>query len=154
MGEYLSKVFRWQDFKSVYQCRLIGILLWQDQASSGLLRGAGDGQNAAPRPELAGQGQFPDHFVLAEMDRRDLAGSGQDADGNGEVEAAAVLGQVSRRQIDSDPPQGVFEMSVEDGATNPVFAFLDGGFRHTDDGQARQTSRQMDFNRYQGGVDA
>jgi hypothetical protein len=47
-------------------------------------------ENSSHRTQLAGEGEFADEFVALEIVPRDTANGGEDADGDGEVEASAL----------------------------------------------------------------
>ena len=68
----------------------------------------------------------------------DLARGGENAQGDGQVEAAALLGQVGRCQVHGDASVGKGKVRIEDGAAHPVLAFADRGFRQADDVKGRQ----------------
>ena len=57
-------------------------------------------QGAAHRPQLTTQRELASEFPAFEFGRADLAAGGEDAQGNWQVEAAGVLGQVGRGQVD------------------------------------------------------
>ena len=44
------------------------------------------------RAQFAGQGQFANEFMAGQRVQRDLPTGGQDAQGDGKIEAAAILG--------------------------------------------------------------
>jgi hypothetical protein len=60
------------------------------------------GQRAAHRAQLARQRQLAGKFMAGQLARVDLPAGGQDAQRDRQVEAARILGQVGRRQVDGD----------------------------------------------------
>jgi len=71
-------------------------------------------------PQGAVQAEFRQKFKPVQMLRGHLLGGGQQASGDGQVKAAALLGQVRRRQVHHHAPLGKAEMVVLDGAAHPV----------------------------------
>ncbi|MCY1219213.1 hypothetical protein D9M72_311770 [compost metagenome] len=69
---------------------------------------------------------------------RDLAAGGQDAERDGQVEAAGFLGQVGRGQVDGDAAVGKLVAAVEDGGAYALAAFAHAGVGQADDGEGRQ----------------
>ena len=93
-------------------------------------------------------------FVRASGVRRDLPGSGEDAERNGEIVARAVFRQFCRGEVDGDVFCRELEAAVEDCGADAVLAFLDRLFRQTDEGHRRQAAGEMDFNPHQRRVHA
>ena len=63
-------------------------------------RRARHGQRTADRSQVAGERQFAREFIVGQLMRRDLAGRGQDAERDRQIEASGFLAQVRRRQVD------------------------------------------------------
>ena len=103
--------------------------------------------------QLPRQAEFADEFGVAQGIGRDLAACGEDAQRDRQVEAAAVLGQVGRGQVDGDAPLRELELRAVDRRAHPVLGFADRGLGQADDGHARQAAGQVDFNRNRGGRD-
>ena len=53
------------------------------------------------------------------------------------VDRLTDLGQIGGGQVYSDAPAWKIESGINDGASNPFLAFLNCGFRETNDGEAR-----------------
>ena len=60
------------------------------------------GQGAAHGAQLAGQRQLASEFMAGQTAGVDLSAGGQDAQGDGQVKAPRVLGQIGRRQVHGD----------------------------------------------------
>ena len=116
--------------------------------------GEGDWQDAGDRAHRAGKTQLADQFVAVARGGWQLTTGDQDANGDGEVEAAALLGQVGRSEIDRDTPRRKLEAGVEQGAAHAVAAFLHGLFRQTDDIECRQAIGEMGLDADEWCVDA
>ncbi len=70
---------------------------------------------------------------------RYLLGGGENADGDGQIETASLLGQIGGGQIDCDVLGGELEIAVEQGTAHPIPRLLHRGFRqahHVEGGQA------------------
>ncbi|MNT68640.1 hypothetical protein D3C72_2068900 [compost metagenome] len=85
---------------------------------------------------------------------RNLAAGGQDAQRDGQVEAAGLLGQVGRCQVDGDAAVGEFVAAVEDGGAHALAAFAHAGVGQADDGEDRQAVGQVRFHAHRRRGDA
>jgi len=103
------------------------------------------GEYARHGAQGAGQGQFAEEFAVVQFVARHLAAGGEDTQRDGQVEAAAILGQFGRRQVHGDPAVGIFEGGVLDGYADTITRFAHGGFGKTHDIGAGQAAGQMDF---------
>jgi hypothetical protein len=70
------------------------------QGASRIAAGDYGGQHPEHGTDLAGQGQLPQKFVIEQVFCRYLLGSGENADGDSQIEAASFLGQIGGGQID------------------------------------------------------
>ena len=73
----------------------------------------------------------------------DLAGGRQNGDGDGQIETAAALGQISRCEVDGNPPVRKFQARLADRRPHPVATLADCGFDQPDDGELRQAAAHM-----------
>ncbi len=78
-----------------------------------------------------------------------LAGCGENAQCDGQVETAAFLGYVGGSHVDRDPLHGEFEVTVEQRTTHPILTLLDGGFGQSDDVQRGQAIGDVHLDRDQ-----
>ena len=111
-----------------YQRSLLGTFCGQDQSGLEALRVGGQGQcqRATYRAQLPRQGKLAGKFIVGQPVAFDLPAGGQDAQGNGQIQPAGILGQISRGQIDGDAlVVGEFEPGVLDGATHALPRLLD-----------------------------
>src|SRR5690606_12048131 len=103
---------------------------WSRQARAagrqgGLLvsAGQGGGQDSLDRAQLPGQGQFAEGFAVLQAVCGDLVAGHQQAEGDGQVEAAAFLGQISWGEVDGDALEaGKVEVGVLQRAADPILA--------------------------------
>ncbi|KPY00116.1 hypothetical protein ALO62_103529 [Pseudomonas amygdali pv. myricae] len=58
----------------------------------------------------------------------------------------AILGQISRRKVERDPPRRKIQSGIENGTAHPVLALLDRPLRQPHQRQGRQAVGQMRFN--------
>ena len=130
----------WQHIVLAGQGRLGGIGLG-DQQSTPLVAGRQyRREHPFQRPQRTIQGKLPHTFILCEAFRRNLPGSGKNAQGNGKVEAAAFLGQVRGSQIDGDSAGRKLKACVHQSTANTLPAFTNPRFGKSDDGQRRQAA--------------
>ena len=122
------------------------VRLGEDQlAASHRARRERDRQRTAHRPEVAFESQ------LAEKERRgkaivgDLAARGEDADRDREIECAATLLHVGRREIDRDASQRQLEPGVAERGGDALAPFLDGAKWQADRGEGRQPVGDVDL---------
>ncbi|MND84741.1 hypothetical protein D3C80_766400 [compost metagenome] len=146
MGDQLQQVTDCKHHQPRCQTGFFGIFLRHDQGPTGCSCSQGCGQNTLHRADRPGQRQFAQAFHLAKRCNRELAVGGENPQGDGQVEAPAILGQVGWREVEGDAPGGEFQAGIEDRAAHPILAFLHGRFRQANQGQRRQTVGQMRFN--------
>jgi hypothetical protein len=83
-----------------------------------------------------------------------LPGRHQQAEGDGQVEAACALGQVCGCEVDDGAPRMAAVAEVGQSAFNAVDALLDRHFGESDQNGFGQTGRGIDFHLDGKGVDA
>ena len=83
-----------------------------------------------------------------------LAGGDQQAQGDGQVEAAGVLAEVGGGQVDDGAAGVAVVAEVGQGALDAVDALLDGHFRQADQDRLGQPGRGIHFHLDGHGVDA
>ncbi len=136
-----------QHGQAVDQGGLGGALARQHEAAAVAGGGEAHGQCAAYRPQLARERKFAGEFVAVEAIGLDLPRGDQDAQCDGQVEAAGFLGQVRRREIDGNASRREFEVAVLDGGADAVACFLDLGVGQADQGEGGQAGGEMDLDR-------
>ena len=105
----------------------------------------GHRERAANRAQIAGQRELAGKFVACKRIGGNLAGRGENTQGDGQIESRRVLGQVRRREIDRDLSRGEFELRILNRRAHPVAAFLDFGFRKPDEIERGQAASQIHF---------
>ena len=90
-------------------------------------------QDAGDRRDLAVQRQLADHGVAVQRIGRQGAHRHQHADGDRQVEMAAFLQHVGRRQVHGDPLGREREAEGGERAAHPFLRFADGLVRQPDD---------------------
>lgn len=147
VGADIQQGGRREDLRLGQQCGFVGIGGRQDEAAPVAillllaLHGAGHGQRAANGQQLARQRQFAGIFVVVQTIRRHLFGGGEDAQGDGQVEATGVLGQVGGGQVDGNAAGGEFKPGVLQRRPDAVLGFLHLGLGESDDGNGRLLTR-------------
>ena len=154
MPRHLQQVPGGADARILHQGRLRAIDRGQHQLAAGGAALQSHGDHAARRAQLPGQGQFADELISMEGLCRHLPRGGQDAEGDGQVEMAAFLGQFGGRQVDGDAAGGKFEPAVEQGTAHPVLALAHGGLGQAHDGQGRQAVGQVHLDGHQRRLDS
>ncbi|MND81551.1 hypothetical protein D3C80_733530 [compost metagenome] len=143
----LQQVLHCKHFQPRGQAGFLGIFPGHHQGAASIACGQGGGQYALHRTHAAGECQLAQAFDIQQRCGGYLPAGGEDAQGNGQIEAAAVFRQVRRGQIEGNAACGEFEAGVEHGAAYPVLAFLDRGFRQANQGQRRQAIGQVCLDR-------
>ena len=112
--------------------------------------GERDGQCAIDRADLAIESQLADELEALQVCREDLLGvRGEDTERDREVIAAAVLGQVGRRQVDRQAPgRGKAKAGIGDGPVHAIAALAHRGFGQTDDREARHAVGEIDLDHH------
>ncbi len=154
MGNQLQQMIDRDHRQPGSQRSLFGIGLWHHQRTSGGACRECRRQHALHRANGAGQGQFTQALQVFQREGRHLHAGGEDAEGNRQIEAPTVLGQVRRSEVERDAPSGKVEGRIEDRTAHPVLAFLHGGFGQADQGKGGQAVGHMGFNGNGGGFHA
>ena len=105
------------------------------------------GERTSHGTQLPGERQLTDELNIIQCCDRDLAGSGENAECDRQIETPAFLGQIGGREVDGNAARGKLELGGEQRAAHPVAAFFHLGLGQADDGQTRQTVGQMHLDR-------
>jgi len=90
-------------------------------------------QAPAGSAQSAVEGEFADQAATGELMALEQAGCRENADGNGQIEARAVLTQFRGCEIDGDPAIRETQTGGGDGASNSRNALTDRCFGEADD---------------------
>ncbi|MNX98034.1 hypothetical protein D3C86_1304200 [compost metagenome] len=140
-----------------HQRGLLGAVQGQHQPHGRALRVGGHGhrERAAHGAQFARQRQLAGELVAGEAGVLDLPAGREDAQRDGQVEAARVLRQIGRGEVDDDLLVGrKFEPGVLDRRAHAFARLLDLGLGQPDQREARQAVRQMHLDRDGGGLQA
>ncbi|MCY1286998.1 hypothetical protein D9M70_359810 [compost metagenome] len=154
MGGQLQQVAGREDLQAAGQAGFFGVFPGHHQGAPGGARRQCGGQHALHGAQRAGEGQLAQAFDPFQGRGRQLAAGGEYPKGDGEVEAAAILGQVGGGQVEGDAARREVEAAVLDGAADAVLALFDGGFRQPHQGQGRQAVGEVRLDRHRRGFDA
>src|SRR5262249_26804992 len=111
-------------------------------------------QGAADGPDAAVQRQLADHGGVFEPDGGELAGGGEEGQGDGQVEGAGVLLQVGGREVDDGAAVVSAGAEVDEGAFDTVDALADGGLGQADHDRLGQPAGGVHLGLDSHGVDA
>ena len=153
----VEQVVRFEDRLPPRQRRLAGTRTGQHQraraAVTAALQRQGHRQCAPYRPQVAAQRQLACVLVAVDAPRIELTAGHQDAERDRQVEAARLLRQVGRREVDRDAfRMGEVEAAVEDGRAHALAGLLDFGVGEADQRVAGQAVGQVDLDRHCRGV--
>jgi hypothetical protein len=132
-----------------HQGRFFGAAGRQHQLGVDLLRlqRQAGGQRAPHGAQFAGQRQFARELIPRQLRAIDLPAGREDAQGNGEVEAAGILGQVGRGEIDGNALVGrELQPRVLQRRAHAFAGFFDLDLSETYQGEAGQAIGQVHFN--------
>ncbi|MCY1178353.1 hypothetical protein D9M73_187000 [compost metagenome] len=145
MRDCLQQMIHRNHFQARRQARLLGIGPRHHQRSPGLARRQCRRQHSAYGPDRTRQRQLPQALHIIERQRRHLHTGRENPQGNRQIEAPAILGQIRRRQIQRDSPRRKLQPRIDDRAAHPILAFLHRRLGQTDHGQGWQAVGQMNF---------
>ena len=135
--------------------RSFGRAAWDEDFSGA---SGSDREHASQCPARGAQatieGEFAEKAAVDEGIGRDGPGGGEDADGDREIEARAVLAKLGGGEVDRDPPVGKVEAGGCNGPPDSGHAFSDSGLRQSDDIDSGQLGRDSDFDFDKGAADA
>jgi hypothetical protein len=125
----------------------------QHEAASRVARAARHGERTAHRAQLARERELARELVRIELRGGQLTGRSEDAERDRQVEAAAFLRQLGRREIDRDPPRRELEAAVRERSAHAFAAFLHLRLREPDDGEAGEPGPDVHLDVDRGGVE-
>ena len=118
------------------------------RAGAGRVQRQAHCQRAAHRPQFARQRQLAGELIAGQPAGIDLSAGGQDAQRDGQVEAARVLGQVGRREVDRDAlVVRELQPAVLQRRAHPLARFLHFHVGQPDQREAGQAVGQMHLDR-------
>jgi hypothetical protein len=127
-GDGLAQVADRDDLEALDSGGFGGVVGGDEDAHFAIGLGAeGDGEHAFDGADSAGQGEFADHDEVIELIGAELFAGGEDANGDGEIEAGSFLFDVGRGEVDRGPAHGEFEPGIVEGGADAVARFFDGG---------------------------
>ncbi|MCY1403771.1 hypothetical protein D9M71_189630 [compost metagenome] len=141
----LQQMVNSNHFQSRRQARFLSVRPWHHQPAPGLARRQRRRQHPSNCPHRTGQGQLPQTLHVIQCQRRHLHTGRENPQGNRQIEAPAILGQIRRRQIQRDSPRRKLQPRIDDRAAHPILAFLHRRLGQTDHGQGWQAVGQMNF---------
>ncbi len=113
---------------------------------------SGREQNATHGFEFSPESQLAVELTrrrIAEQCLPELSGGDQDAEGDGQLEPAAFLRDLRRREIDHDAAGGILEAAAEQRRLYAVTTLPYHGGRQADQVESRQAARHCDFDVHQ-----
>ncbi len=131
------------------ECRLASIGHRHDQVVAGPRGLQRTGQQSTRAVQLAAERQLAIQFDAREGPRRQSLRRHENADRDGEVEPAAFLGQVGRREVHRDAACRKLVATIGQRRTHPVLALLDRGFEQADHRKGWQARPDVDFDPHQ-----
>ena len=119
----------------------------QHESAPGALCADRHRQRAPHGAQLSAERELAREFETAQRVSRKLAGRGEYAERDRQIEAAGFLRQIRGREVDRDVARGKLEVRVLQRRAHAIARFLHFGFRQADDGEARKTIGEMHFHR-------
>src|SRR5690606_25208774 len=104
VGGDLQQVVGGQYLQAGSQAGFFGIGPGYQQGATGGAGGQGRRQHALYRAQRAGQRQFAQTLQLGQGWRGNLAAGSENAQSDGQIETAAILGQIGGGEVESDAP--------------------------------------------------
>jgi hypothetical protein len=145
-----AQVLDGNDAQTFHDGRFSGVIGGDEEAGLAIGAGAkGDRQDAFDGTDGSGKGEFANHGKVVELVGLDLFAGGEDADGDGEIEAGAFFFDVGGSEVDGRAAHGEFEGGIADGGADAVLEFADGSIWKADDDDLgiAITGVDLDFNR-------
>ena len=112
------------------------------------------GERAADRVQRATERELPVQLGVGEGSPGQVPRGDQDADRDRQVEPAALLRQVGRREIDGNVATRQLETAARERRLHAVLAFLDRGLGQADDREGRQPAAHVHLDAHEGGIHA
>jgi hypothetical protein len=130
------------------QGRLGGVVGRHDDApDAGPRRRERHRQHAAHGADLPVEAELADEGGAADGAQLEFAGRPEHHECDGQVEAGAVLGKVSREQVDGDAPLRPLLVGVDDRGADPVAGLVERGVGQAGERQRGQARRDIGLDR-------
>src|SRR6187402_352324 len=126
-----------------------GVLPRENETTARAYRAVSHRQRSPDGAQISRQGEFASPFVFIEFIPGDLTRRRQDAQGNWQVEASALLGQVGWSKVYRDATGRKFKLRILQRRPYPILAFLHLRFGQAYDSKTGQPIGNMSFHRYQ-----
>jgi hypothetical protein len=104
--------------------------------------------------QLAGQSELAREFELGQQIRRQLPRRGEDADGDRQVEASALLGKVRGREVHRHAAIGAAEVGGVERRAHAIARFPHFLFGQSHDVRARKSAAHVHFHTHEGRIQA
>ena len=112
-----------------------------------LAQGQRHRQGTSHRSEFAAQRQLPGELQALQQPEVDFTEGRQDADGDGQIETAGLLGQVGRREVDRDTlVVGEGQAGVAECSPYALSCLLDLGVGEANEGEGGQSVGEVHLN--------
>ena len=154
VGHHLEQMIGGQYLELTGQRRLIGIGPRHNQPPPRAARRQGQRQHPLHTAKCAVQRQLADAFGVLQTSGRQLSRGEQQPQGDGQIEATTLLGQVGGSQVEGDTPQRVFEAGIDQGAAHPLPTLLHRRLRQADQRHAGQAVGEVHFHLHLGCLQA
>ena len=126
-----------------YARRLVGARCGQHKCAAIAAGRERHRQRATNRSQRTGEREFPGELAAREFARGNLAGRGEDADGDGQIEAAGVLRQIGGREIHRDLSRRKLELRGLQRGAYAILRFTDLGIRQANEVEGGQAAGEM-----------
>ncbi len=154
VGHHLLQITRTKNSRGLRQSRLFSTGLRQNQPRLSRLvvplrpKRTCHGQRSPRRAQRPGERQLSCESMPLQTLRRDEPLRCQQPDGNGQIEAAGLLGQIGRCQVDDDAlVRRKTQPAIDERAAHAVACLAHLGLGQPDDGEAGQAGRKMHLHR-------
>ncbi|MBI3701392.1 MAG: hypothetical protein HY242_13230 [Afipia sp.] len=125
-----------------------------DQTFVARVRADGCGQDAGHGRNRSVEAEFAEHGEIRQRVRRDCADGGHQSKRDRQIVVTSFFRQIGGGEIDGDSPRGKSEARCDQRRTHTFTRFGDGFVRKSDDGESRQTRRDLNLHIDRAGFDA
>src|SRR5437667_3144308 len=144
-----------EDRRAAGESSLGGVGRRHDEpAKRRLPRRRSDGERAAPAVHAAIEAELAEDAPAGEIREAEVAESGEEPEGDRQVEGRALLAHARGPEVDRHPALGVLEAAVAERRPDALGALADGAVGEADGGGMRQPRRDVDLDVDDQGVDA
>ncbi len=152
VGHGLGQLAGCADDGAIGEDCFLGVAVGKEQLPACGAGRQGSTQSTGNRTQASIQGEFTDAFRRSQGRHRDLTTGRKDTQGDGQIEATALFGQICRGEVDDDASRRKIQAAILDGRAYAVAGLLHRRLGEPDDGKGGQPRAEIALDHHFGSL--